>query len=84
MRTTIDLPDNLYRRVKALAALRGKSLKTFITSALEKEVAAANALEVPKRRVSLPLVKSSKPGSRKISSDTIAEVLAKEDLDVSS
>jgi len=38
MKTTIDLPDELFRRAKALAALRGESLKQLITESLEKEL----------------------------------------------
>jgi hypothetical protein len=34
MRTTIDLPDALYRRAKAAAALRGESLKALVSAAL--------------------------------------------------
>jgi hypothetical protein len=34
MRTTIDLPDPLYRRAKSTAASRGMKLKEFIQSAL--------------------------------------------------
>ena len=35
MKTTIDLPDLLFRKAKATAAERGISLKTFITEAVE-------------------------------------------------
>jgi hypothetical protein len=35
MRTTIDLPDDLLRRAKALAALEGLSLKEVVTRCLE-------------------------------------------------
>jgi hypothetical protein len=38
MRTTVDLPEPLFRRTKALAALRGTSMKELIVHALEKEV----------------------------------------------
>lgn len=38
MRTTIDLPENLFRRTKALAAVRGSSMKDLIVRALEREV----------------------------------------------
>jgi hypothetical protein len=38
MRTTIDLPDVLYRRTKAAAALRGSSMKALIVLAIEREV----------------------------------------------
>jgi predicted transcriptional regulator len=34
MRTTIDLPDDLFRRAKAIAALRGATLKDLVTDAL--------------------------------------------------
>jgi hypothetical protein len=39
MRTTIDLPDPLFREVKATAARKGMLLKQFITAALIREVA---------------------------------------------
>jgi hypothetical protein len=34
MRTTIDLPDPLFREVKATAAARGLKLKDFVSAAL--------------------------------------------------
>jgi hypothetical protein len=34
MRTTVDLPDDLFRRVKAEAALRGKKLRDLVEDAL--------------------------------------------------
>ena len=40
MRTTIDLPDILFRRTKAVAALRGSSMKDLIVRAIEREVVA--------------------------------------------
>lgn len=39
MRTTIDIPDPLFREVKATAARQGILLKQFITAALIREVA---------------------------------------------
>ncbi|HWB49991.1 MAG TPA: hypothetical protein VG651_12845 [Stellaceae bacterium] len=35
MRTTVDLPDTLYRRAKAEAALRGRKLKDLIEEGLQ-------------------------------------------------
>ena len=35
--TTIDLPDVLFRKIKALAALEGSSLKDVIIRAVERE-----------------------------------------------
>jgi hypothetical protein len=39
MKTTVDLPDPLFRKAKARAAERGISLKRFITEAVESRLA---------------------------------------------
>lgn len=54
MRTTVDLPDTLFRKTKVAAALRGVTLKEVIIRAIEKEVNAP-ALKAQKR-VKLPLI----------------------------
>ena len=38
MRTTIDIPDPLYREVKARAALQGRTVKELILSGVKKEM----------------------------------------------
>ena len=38
MKTTIDIPDELLRDAKAMAARRSTTLKAIITHALEREV----------------------------------------------
>lgn len=38
MKTTIEVPDKLFRDAKAAAAKRGESLKDLITRAIESEV----------------------------------------------
>jgi hypothetical protein len=35
VKTTLEIPDELFRRSKATAALRGESLKDFFTEALQ-------------------------------------------------
>ncbi len=39
MRTTIELPDPLFREVKATAARQGMSLKDYIRAALQDQLA---------------------------------------------
>ena len=60
MRTTIDIPDELFRRAKSEAALRGRKLKDLVEEGLrrvlEKEQPAAEA--EPK-----PLPRKPRPGS---------------------
>ena len=38
MKTTIELPDATFRRVKAIAASRGVTMKQFFTTALEEQI----------------------------------------------
>lgn len=41
MRTTIDLPDPLFREVKSTAAARGQKLKDFIAESLRETLEAS-------------------------------------------
>ncbi len=38
MKTTLDIPDETFRQVKARAALRGIPLRQFVTEALEEKI----------------------------------------------
>lgn len=39
MKTTLEIPDPLFRKVKSTAAERGQSLKDFVTDALRDKLA---------------------------------------------
>lgn len=60
MRTTIDLPDALYRKTKAVAALRGSSMKEIVIQAVEREVRSVIAATETKpgriKRKPLPVI----------------------------
>lgn len=68
MRTTIDLPDALFRKAKATAALRGLSLKEFFVAILEEELSGAQ-----KRRLS-DFVPSSSPAPTSMTEESTTEV----------
>ena len=38
MKTTIEMPDDLFRRAKAVAALQGLSMKDWLTNLVRREV----------------------------------------------
>jgi hypothetical protein len=48
MKTTVEVPDDLYRRAKAVAALRGRKLKDLIEEGLRL------VLEVPREKQGRP------------------------------
>jgi len=76
VRITINLPETLFRKVKALAALRGVSLKQFITQAVESEISKISTQPSPKKRsVRLPLIPSKKPGTLDLANADIEDLL---------
>lgn len=72
MRTTIDVPDPMFRELKSIAARRGTSLKELVLRAIEREVARLRRSEGKRHSVRLPLVRSKHPGALK--SMTNAEI----------
>jgi hypothetical protein len=74
MRTTVDLPDPLFRQVKSAAALRGSTLEEFIQDALQQAVAGDTRLR--RHKVRLPLIRSKHPGSMRLSNADIENHLA--------
>ncbi len=74
MRTTVDLPDPLFRQVKSLAALQGSSLKEFIQDALQQAVTTCRVQRG--RRVRLPLIHSKHPGLLHLTNTEVEKHLA--------
>jgi hypothetical protein len=73
MRTTIDIPDAMYRRLKARAASEGQAVKTLILAGVTQVL---DAQKPAGRRVTVPLVRSRKPGSLKIDNARIYDVIS--------
>jgi hypothetical protein len=73
MRTTVDIPDSLYRDLKSKAAGEGRSVKELILRGVEIELQLT-----PKRHrrpVSLPLVRSKQPGTVPLDNAKIFEII---------
>ena len=49
MKTTLEIPDDLFRRTKATASLRGESLKDFVTKALQMHLEREATADSPQR-----------------------------------
>jgi hypothetical protein len=47
MKTTLEIPDPVFRRAKARAAERGQALRAFVTEALQEKLAGRPAELVP-------------------------------------
>jgi predicted CopG family antitoxin len=73
MRTTVDIPDSLYRELKSKAAREKRSVKELILRGVEVELRPRSRKR--SRRVSLPLVRSKKPGTLEIDNAKIFELI---------
>ena len=76
MRTTVDIPDPVFRRIKATVAVRGETLRSFLLRAAEAELESVN--RSPKKRAKLPIVRS-KERSYEIDSEHLAAILEEGD-----
>ena len=72
MKATIEFDDELYRQLKATAALRGSKVKELVAEGVRMVLRNS---DTPRRlkRIQLPIVKSRKPGTLKLTNKMIAE-----------
>lgn len=78
MRTTVDLPADLFRKAKARAAARGESLKTLLTRAVATEIGQDRHSAAP-RRMTLPFFGDPKGRPVDLRASDLARALADED-----
>ncbi len=71
VKTTLDIPDDLFRAAKAKAAMDGTKLKELVAEGL-RLVVHGSGHRAGRRRARLPIVRSSKPGSLNLSGKAIA------------
>lgn len=74
MRTTIDIPDHLYRRLKARAAKEGRPAKALILQGVDRVL--AGDVRPTATRVRLPLVGGKRPGSIRIDYDRLYDLIS--------
>ena len=74
MRTTVDIPDPLYRELKSKAAREKRSVKELILRSVEVELRPRS--QKRSRRVTFPLVPSNKPGTLLIDNAKIYELIS--------
>jgi hypothetical protein len=87
MKTTVEIPDDLFRQAKAKAALEGRKLKDLFADGLRQALASSRAVSArPRSRAaskgkvpSYPLVQARGKGKLALTNEIIAE-LDDEDL----
>ena len=74
MRTTIDIPDPVYRRLKTRAASEGSSAKALILRGVEQMLKERRRAQP--RRVELPIVRSKRAGTVRLDNAKIYEIIS--------
>ena len=73
MRTTVDIPDPLYRQLKAKGATERLSVRELLLRAAERELRARRRKR--RKRIRLPVVPSKRPGSVRLDNAKIYEII---------
>jgi plasmid stability protein len=73
VRTTIDIPDEVYRRLKVKAASEGQTVRAIALRAIGREIDAP--VSRPVRRFELPVLKAHAPGTLKIDNERIYDLI---------
>jgi hypothetical protein len=72
MRTTVDIPDMLYRELKGKAASEGRSVKALILRSVKQELKGHSRRT---KRVSFPIVPSKRPGMLELDNAKIFKII---------
>ena len=74
MRTTVDIPDPVYRRLKSRAASEGSSAKELILLGVKQIL--KRSPRKTRGRVKLPIVRSKEPGTLELDNEKIFEIIS--------
>jgi hypothetical protein len=73
MRTTLDIPDEVYRRLKVKAAVDGETVRKIALRGILREIDEPPVK--PVRRLTEPILKSYAPGSIRIDNEQIYDLI---------
>lgn len=74
MRTTIDIPDETFRKLKIKAATEGQTVREVVLHGIQRELEGEGRRHVQKLK--LPLIPSSQPGTLELTNEQIDELTA--------
>jgi hypothetical protein len=73
MRTTVDIPDAVYRELKSRAAAEGGTVKQLLLRGAETVL--REPVKEKVRRLRVPILNKGKPGSLKIDNEKIYDLI---------
>ncbi|MEK0432376.1 MAG: hypothetical protein RL700_583 [Pseudomonadota bacterium] len=82
MRTTLDLPDPLFKHLKTRAALEGRTLRELVIELVEKGLTARNTVNMQQRFQARPVVGASAtmpPSAEALTNAKLFELINRDD-----
>jgi hypothetical protein len=74
MRTTVDIPDPIYKRLRSRAVSEGSTAKELILRGVQQIL--KDKKKKSRRRVKLPIVRSKRPGELHIDNAKIYDLIS--------
>lgn len=75
MRTTIDIPDEIYRKLKVKAAMEGETVREIALRGIQRELGLTEA-PTPRKKFQIPVIHSTRPGTLHLTNEDIDDILA--------
>jgi plasmid stability protein len=70
----MDIPDETYRDLKIKAAREGRPVRQIVLRGIQRELDGAE--DRPIRKLQLPLIRSTRPGTLELTNEQIDELTA--------
>jgi len=74
VRTTLDIPDDTYKTIKRLAVEENTTVRQIVLDGLQMAIK-KRLTQTPPRRMSFPVIHSSRPGTLDIDNDKIYDII---------
>ena len=75
MRTSVEIPDDLYREIKIRAAREGKTLREIILDGVALRLKIGSSPAKPEERARFPVIRSQNPESLKLGEEGVYEYI---------
>ena len=76
MRTTVDIPDSIYRELKVRAAAEGITIKEIILEGVQERLRNRTSKTKPEGRARFPVIRSKNPGSLVLGEEGVYEYIS--------
>jgi plasmid stability protein len=74
VRTTVDIPDPVYRKLKSRAASEGRSTKELILRGVKQVL--KETRRKSRAKIKLPIIRSKDPGTLELDNDKIFDIIS--------